>query len=56
MASLSQESKIFSSYPADVETSKLHLDLILKLKAPKAGPPGFMVEKKKKENLEDHSK
>lgn len=48
MASLSQESEILSSFSADVQTSKPHLDLILKLKAPKAGPPGFVVEKKTK--------
>lgn len=53
MASLSQESEILSSYSAAVETSKPHLDLILKLKAPKAGPEGFV---KKKKNLEDDTK
>lgn len=40
---------------ADGET-KQHLDLILKLKAPKAGPPRLCGWKKEKKNLEDDTK
>lgn len=48
-------SEILSSYSADAESPKSHMDLILKLKAPKVGPPGFAVlkkEKKKERNFE----